>query len=304
MKDFWKNINIAILGGDRREVDLYFYLKTLGAGAYIYGFDYSDLLSDSEKIKTEELPEIVSFSDVIITPLSGIDASGEIYAPYAAEKILLSHIPVLSSIRPKTLLLAGHVHSYWRNILFRKGVIFYETSYVDEISIYGAIPTAEGALQYAMMNTDITIHNSNSFVLGFGRCGKIIAETLRALGADVTVVVRQKEGVTAWIEAFKMTPLLLSDLPKEISKADIVFNTIPAVVLDETALKNMKSSSLIIDIASYPGGVAMASAQSMGIRTINLPGLPGKVAPKTAGKILCRVYPSLIYSILKGGKHL
>lgn len=296
MKEFWQTQNILILGGDRREVDLYYYLKALGAAVFIFGFEKFDVLQE-EKIVAEELEEIVSLCDVIITPLSGINVEGEIYAPFAAEKILLPN-----SIRPNTLFLAGHLHSYWKTIFFRKSVSFIETSYVEDVSIYGAIPTAEGAIQYAMMNTDITIHNSQSFVLGFGRCGKVIAKTLRALGAEVTVTTRKKEGVMAWIEALKMKPLLLKDLHEEIGRADIVFNTIPAIVIDEVALQNMKRDSLIIDIASYPGGVAATTAQNLGIRNINLPGLPGKVAPKTAGKILCRVYLPLIYSILKGGE--
>jgi len=41
-----------------------------------------------------------------------------------------------------------------------------------------------------MGSKDITIHGSNSFVLGFGRTGMTLSRLLRNMGANVTVAAR------------------------------------------------------------------------------------------------------------------
>ncbi|MGI6307872.1 MAG: dipicolinate synthase subunit DpsA [Dethiobacteria bacterium] len=292
-------LNILIIGGDSREVELYAHLKKIGANVYLYGFEKYP--SAKEIALTDNLIESIRLSDVIITPLAGIEANSEVYAPYAREKVFLNKPEIMHALQPKTLFIAGYVWPSLKEIFLQKNISVLETRGMDEISIPNAIPTAEGAIQVAMANTEITIHNSQSFVLGFGRCGNILAKTLQALGAEVTVAVRRKE-VLAWIEAYKMKPLLLDDLPEEVYKADIIFNTIPTVVLDAEVLYRANKSVLVIDIATYPGGVDFPVAERLNIKAIPLPGLPGKVAPKTAAQILCKAYPDLMISSLKRGE--
>lgn len=294
-----KGLDILIIGGDRREVDLYLHFKKIGASANLFGFNNFKNLG--VVLSADDFLEQLKITDVIITPLSGIEADGEIYAPFAGKKISINCPEILSAINPEAIFIAGYIHPTLKDIFKEYSIRFYETRGMDEISTLNAIPTAEGAIQFAMANTDKTIHNSQSFVLGFGRCGKILADTLKALGAEVTVVARRWE-VLAWVEALKMIPLHLDDLKREIGKAEVIYNTIPFPVLDAGILCNVNKSALIIDIASYPGGIDYAAAEKLNIRTTLLPGLPGKVAPKTASKILCRVYPPLILSLLKGGE--
>ena len=52
---------------------------------------------------------------------------------------------------------------------------------------------------------------------------------------------------------------------------------------------------MIIDLASYPGGVDFAYAEKCGIKAIHALSLPGKIAPKSAGEII----ESTILNILK-----
>ncbi|NMB41312.1 MAG: dipicolinate synthase subunit DpsA [Firmicutes bacterium] len=292
-------LNILIIGGDRREVELYFHLKGIGANVYLYGFENYPFLEGVTL--TDNLVESIKISQVIVIPLTGIEENGEVYAPFSANKIFFNEKKVLNAINPQTLVIAGYICPTLKVMLLQNNVRVCETRDMDEVSIPNAIPTAEGAIQEAMANTDFTIYNSSSFVLGFGRCGAILAKTLKAMAADVTVAVRRKE-VLAWIEAFGMNPLPLSRLKEEIYKADIIFNTIPVIVLNAEVLYRANKSTLIIDIATHPGGVDFAVAERLKIKAISLPGLPGKVAPSTAAQILCKVYPDLIVSYLKRGE--
>ena len=66
----------------------------------------------------------------------------------------------------------------------------------------------------------------------------------------------------------------------------ILINTIPSIVVDQSMLRRMNNQAVIIDLASKPGGIDFDYAESIGIKTIHALGLPGMVAPKTAGEIL------------------
>jgi len=58
----------------------------------------------------------------------------------------------------------------------------------------------------------------------------------------------------------------------------------------------MKKETLIIDLASKPGGVDREEAKKMNIKTIWALGLPGKIAPKSAAQIVKR---TIEYEIFK-----
>jgi dipicolinate synthase subunit A len=154
----------------------------------------------------------------------------------------------------------------------------------EEFEIANAVPTAEGAIQIAMEEMPITIYNSRAVVVGYGRIGKILSNSLKLLGCDVTVVAR-KESARALARANCLKAVGFSKMCEEIEKADVLFNTVPQMVIDKNALMHAKDT-LILDLASKPGGVEFDAARDIGVKVIWAIGLPGKVAPISAGKII------------------
>ena len=75
-------------------------------------------------------------------------------------------------------------------------------------------------------------------------------------------------------------------LPQAAAEADIIFNTVPAVILDKGVLSGLKRDCLVVDLASKPGGVDFETAKELGVQIIWALSLPGKVAPITAGDII------------------
>ena len=144
-----------------------------------------------------------------------------------------------------------------------------------------------------MEATSITIHGSNSFVLGFGRTGATLARLLHGMGAKVTVVARQ-QAQQARIYEMGMRPVTYAELPVRVPEADIIFNTVPDLILSSCILGKVSDEVVIIDLASPPGGTDFDAAKRLGIKALLAPGLPGKVAPKTAGRILAQVIPRLL----------
>jgi dipicolinate synthase subunit A len=144
-----------------------------------------------------------------------------------------------------------------------------------------------------MEQLPITIHGSQSFVLGFGRLGMTLARMLAAIGATTTVVAR-KSADLARIYELGYRPVKFDELQDYLQEAEIIFNTVPQLVLDEKMLPLIRKDALIVDLGAYPGGTDFKTAQELGIAALTAPGLPGKVAPTTGGRILARIIPPLI----------
>lgn len=105
------------------------------------------------------------------------------------------------------------------------------------------------------------------------------------MGAQ-TYVEARKFADLAMIEGHGYIPLPIEYLSSHIHEFDIIFNTVPALILNEQLLKNVKKDVLIIDLASKPGGVDFDAAKENRIRVIWALSLPGKIAPVTSGAII------------------
>ncbi len=285
-----EGINIAVLGGDDRDLVLIPRLVSMGARLKVVGFPEMDELKGV--LIAPSLEKAVVNADAVILPMPGTDVNGNIRAVYAHEKLVLTEA-LLKKLAPGTPIIVGVAKPFLREWAAKYRLKLLEIAEVDEVAILNAIPTAEGALQLAMEQTDFTIHNSSAFVLGFGRVGFTMARTLAALGANVTIVVRNKADFARGYELGYQV-CSFEQILETIGTANLVFNTVPAMVLTSDIIAKLAKDSLIIDLASQPGGTDFQAAEKLGIKAILAPGLPGKVAPKTAGEILARVIPSFI----------
>ena len=105
------------------------------------------------------------------------------------------------------------------------------------------------------------------------------------MGAQVYAAAR-KYADLAMIEGHGYEPLPLGSLKNHIGKFDIIFNTVPALVMGNEVLSNVRPDALIIDLASKPGGVDFDAAGRYGLKVIWALSLPGKIAPITSGAII------------------
>ncbi len=156
-----------------------------------------------------------------------------------------------------------------------------------------AVLTAEGSIAALMEVSEQSLRGTCSYVLGYGRCGKALARLLEGFNVNVTVVARRAASCSeAWRDGFRVIDYF--SFAKEIQRADSIFNTVPALILCECVLRKMSKKTIIIDIASKPGGTDFEIADQLGIRAMLLPGIPGKYAPETAGKIMAECIHNLI----------
>ena len=103
--------------------------------------------------------------------------------------------------------------------------------------------------------------------------------------ADVTVAAR-KASALSWCDANGYRTKRLDEIDDIASEFDVIFNTVPALVIYKHTLMKLKKDCLIIDLASAPGGIDFNAAEELNLNVIWALSLPGKVAPSTAGGII------------------
>ncbi|MDD2509687.1 MAG: dipicolinate synthase subunit DpsA [Syntrophomonas sp.] len=292
---------IAVLGGDDRELILISELVKRGAILKVAGFPSSKLCDGASAVNSVE--DACRDAKVVILPLPGTSLEGIIRAVYAGGELKLSEKAV-AVLADNALLIIGSARPFLKEWVRKYSLRLIEITEMDDIAIMNSIPTAEGAIQIAMEESKITIHGSRSLIIGFGRIAITLARTLRALGSDVTVVARN-EGQMARAYEMGCKRAHYSELTTAISNSNFVFNTVPSMVLSKSVLRQANCDALIIDLATQPGGTDFEAANEYGFKAILAPGLPGKVAPISAGKILAELVPRLIIKELgKMGQNL
>ena len=271
---------VSVIGGDLRQLTLARLLKDEGYHIFLYGFD-KDIEFDDLELEPDK--DYVLSSDIVVLPVPVSFDGVTINSPYADTPMTISEF--LDGINPSAMVFGGQLRSDFKRALEESGIAYRDYLKREELGIKNAVPTAEGAIEIAMNETPITIHGSRCLVTGYGKVGKILAKMLCGLGAQ-TYVEARKYADLAMIEGHGYEPLSLGELKSRIGEFDIIFNTVPAMIFDESILKNVKKDALIIDLASKPGGVDFEAAKQLGVRVIWALSLPGKVAPTTSGAII------------------
>lgn len=281
---------VAVVGGDAREHEIIAALRADGAEVAVAARPSGE----SGAVWHATVGEAMAGAAALILPMPGVDVRGRIYAPLVPDQHMLSESD-LAGLLPGAPVFVGIARGILSGAATRIEHPVIELADNDEVAIMNSIPTAEGAVQMAMERRPITIHGSRSVVIGMGRCGLTLAHTLAALGSRVTAVAR-KPADRARAATLGLAPADYALLPTVLADADFVFNTVPVMVLDNDRLAATKADCLVIDLASAPGGTDFGAAQRLSREAVLAPGLPGKVAPATAGRILAGVIISLLVS--------
>lgn len=278
------NNKIGIMGGDLRIIRLAEILAEEKNIVYIYGLEKKKFLNDYILVGNS-VEELCKNCDYIISGIPFSKNEQDIYAPFSERTIKIEE--TFNELNNKTLI-TGAVGEKILKIAIKNNIKIIDLMKSESFTVLNVIPTVEGALQVAMQNTEFTIHDSKCLVLGFGRIGKLLCAKLNALGANVNCMARKNRDLS-WIKAMGYKDIAINDLNSNLNDYDIIFNTIPAIVLKDEELKTIKresSSAIIIELASSPGGVDIQIAKKYDIKIIKAQGLPGKVAPLTAAKYI------------------
>ena len=282
-------LQIGIIGGDNRQGELAHLLEADGHDVRVFGVPQP---KSGGFCEAQSLEEAVNEASCVVLPIPAVrDCTTlnipSVQRPYTTEQLF-------SILRAGQIVVGGKIPEAMFDMAHRHAVDVVDYVEREDFSVRNAVPSAEGAVQLAMENTQRTIHGSRCLVIGYGRIGKVLARMLKGLGAHVTVAAR-KYSDFSWIEVEGYQAAHTMKLSGQLSGLDIVFNTVPRFVVGEKEILQLAPGCLLIDLASFPGGIDYDAAQKRGVACLWALGLPGKVAPVSASLIL----KDCIYNILE-----
>lgn len=271
-----KSDNFLIIGGDSRQLYMADYLEKTGKKVSVYA------LPEKNRKCIVNLKEAITQCDAIVFPLP---LTKDNKYPFTVVPIKESLDEIISNISDNRLVFAGMAGKGIESKIKNKGAQMFDYFKREDVTVMNTVPTVQGILKAIIDNIDYTIHSSRCAIFGYGRVAKVTAEALSSLGADVTVCVRKGSDI-ALADVNGLKGCFISEFYKYADSFEIIINTVPSTVIDRRILENVRADCLIIDVASAPFGTDFAAAYELGINAIQCSSLPGKVAPKTAGKII------------------
>ncbi|HWT74911.1 MAG TPA: dipicolinate synthase subunit DpsA [Mobilitalea sp.] len=274
------HFNLGIFGGDLRQV--YMAEAFLKMGYRVFTYRIKEPVVHENCIALQTPDELFDQCNVLIGP---IPLTKDLVSIASANTLDLNTSKFTSCLTKDHMLIGGIIPDPLINLCTTKGIPFFDLMKDEKITILNAIATAEGAIMEAIKDSSINLHGSICLVLGYGRCAKVLAEKLKGLDADVIVAARSEDAL-AYAEASGLKTIPLNKVKVILPSCQFIFNTIPAMVLDQCCLPYVNTEVTIIDIASAPGGVDYEYAMNHNINAKLCLGLPGKVSPKTSADIL------------------
>ena len=251
--------NILFVGGDLRSRYAFKTLSENGFHVSSYGLFEGD-----------GYPKLAQKFDVIVLPVPTTRDGVNINCPLTDSKIPLMQIREL----------------YRDSLILSGGYKFDGLRYIDYLSRYdfsllNAVPTAEGAIMKAIELSQKTLFDSKILVIGYGKCGKFLADRLVGFKGDITVSARKAEDFSM-LKALNIKPIHTNDVKASASQFDIIFNTVDVELL---SVSEDLINTIIIDVSSK-GCIDFNAASLKGLKAVKLPGIPGKISPESAGKIV------------------
>jgi len=256
---------LLFLGGDKRNITAFYELKSKG----FYVDSIGLFTSDTGKIEE---------SEVLVLPVPTTKDKKYLYCPETKAKIPIFEIE--KKAEERLIISCGYTFPTKNNV---------DLLSLDSFAYLNAVPTAEGAISFAIENTDFTLWKAKILVIGFGRVAKVLVDRLNSFGCDLFVSARKQRDF-ALIDSKNIKYLQTDKTAKNISDFDIVFNTVDVHLFDDLSAFG---STLLIDLSSK-GCVNFESEDIKDKRIYKLPAIPAKTAPITSGKILAQTIISLL----------
>lgn len=281
----------GILGGDRRQLYLARSLKEDGFAVSVHGLE---LLEGAEEFPALSLEELGRRCQVILLPLPATRDGAFLNAPYGEAPLPLDDR--LPRVLRGCCVLGGMVDRVRKTSPLWCDLSLEDYYHREELTLGNAFLTAEGALALAIEEFPGSLGGSRCLVAGFGRIGKALCLALRGVGAQVDCCARKPRDLTA-IRALGCRPL---EYAQARDRYDVIFNTVPALVVGEEILSHQGPDTLLLELASAPGGIHRQAAQRCGLRVVDAPSLPGRFSPKASGELI----KEAVYHMLKERRKL
>ena len=228
-----------------------------------------------------DIPKEIS-ADIIVLPIPTLNRDGNLNIESVSK---ISADELIKRIKPDSLIISCGYTNTKRTVV--------DLNLREDFAYLNAVPTAEGAIFYALSNIDRSLFECNILITGFGRVAKVLADRLKSLCNTVTISARSQKDL-AYAKALNFKTVNLSGIKDNISDFDLIFQTVPAKIITDEIIDKMRSDTVIVELSSKSVGTDFEYAANKKIKVVHAPALPEKIAPITAGNILTRSVLSII----------
>lgn len=279
-------MEVLVLGGDMRYIEV---IEKLSSKYNVSIVGYKNTFINN-LVKNLDISDVdVSEYDVILLPINGVMDKNLISCRFNNNPIKL----------PRDFFVGSK-----DNVLIFSGIPTPNLDYMLEVSnrscVYmmkdkdvireNAVPTVEGIIADVINNTDKTLNDSSVLVFGYGNIGTLLVKYLEMLGASVSVSII-KESDKELLDSMGISNFYSynrEDLISGIKGVDVIINTVPSTVISDNLIRFINPDAYVLDVASHPHGIDQEVLAEYFIKSKLYLGIPGKIAPKTSGKILSK----------------
>lgn len=177
---------------------------------------------------------------------------------------------------PKSLIVGYEIPEEMIDRLLGVGADVLDLGADEDFLVKNAEVTAHGALGHLLTSLPVDISHITVGIIGYGRIGKALLKLLVFLGAH-TVVYTTRGSVADGLAKAGIVCEKITD-STEFLGCDLIFNTAPAVLIDEGKLSRILASTRIVDLAS---GKIFPEAEGI----TKLASIPEAFYPETAGRL-------------------
>lgn len=280
MRTETNNKKIAVIGGDIRQIYAGIEFSEKGYETALWGFENTDV-DVALCTKCRNVEDALKGADVVVLPMPVTNDGENLFLPLTDKKMKLREI--FEYIGNDAVIFGGRTEDIKNKYAIKINDYFER----EEFVVANAYLTAESAVGLAMNEMKESLKDVSVLVMGYGRIGKMLCSLLKGIGVNVFASARKKKDF-AWIRAYGYSPVDTSKVCDVVSSCKLIFNTIPELVLGEETLGCIQQDSIIIDLASKPGGVDFEAAKKCGLRVLWALALPGKKLPVSAGRAEAR----------------
>ena len=286
------DIKIALLGGDRRQIYALEAISGAVGELFVCGLP-RELVPEACAHNVhfcDNLADAISGAHVVVLPFPTSSDGVRISSPLDREGVIadVKLNSLLTYLDSSVQVIGGKIPPAFACAARDRGAHVFDLLELESLEIKNAHITAEAAVSVAMNNLNKCISASKIAVTGFGRISKQLCRLLYALGADVTVAAR-KDSDLAFAQTLGYSVLKISGERwcDPLTKGyDVIYNTVPHTIFDRRFLESVSKKTLIVELASVPGGFDICAAQELGTNISWALSLPGKYAPESAGALI------------------
>ncbi len=247
----------------------------------------------------------VCFSDDMLKAVSGASAL-VLPVPTSLDGVTLNYKSkddvkkielkeIADNVTKDTLIIGARLPAEFSKYCRSRGIAVYDYFESESFQIKNAYTTAEAALNIAMNNLSKNIRGAHFAVAGYGRIARQLTRLLIALGANVTVAARKESDLTlATLEGCDTLRLNRDPITRLCVGYDVIFNTVPHCIFDESFLHRLNPKTVFIELASAPGGIDVTLAKKLKSNVLWAASLPGKYAPESAGELIADCVADII----------